>query len=126
MDQFLVLLQDISLKFLPFIGCLTLVFLIILIRKLILLLHDLSKTLERVNTTIDSANRTIEDLQEPLNTVKNVAKSIDKANAFGNKLVEDAFKFVVENINNFIDFFKNLFSKKENKIVNEEVEKNNE
>lgn len=125
MDQFLILLQDISLKILPFIGCLVLGFLISLIRKLILLIHDLTKTLERVNKTIDSANRTLDDLQEPLNTVKNVASSIDRANAFGNKVVEDAFKFVAENINNFIDFFKNLFSKNSEEIENSEEEKIN-
>ena len=126
MDQFLILLQDISLKVLPFIGCLSLGFLIALIRKLILLIHDLTKTLERVNKTIDSANRTIDDLQEPLNVVKNVANSIDRANAFGNKVVEDAFKFVVDNLNNFIDFFKNLFGKKEDKIENTEGDISNE
>ncbi len=80
------------------------------------LLHDLTLSLGKVNKTIDDANMTIEQFQQPLQTVKNVAVSIDKANAWGNKVVVDSFTFLAENLANIVEYFKKVFAKPEKEI----------
>lgn len=155
MDAFLNATYDICFKLLPFLGCLCLIFLMFFLRKCIVFLTTLSKTMNKVDQTIDTAekrlaqleapltslsdtvvkvNHTIDivdkrldQLEDPLTAAANVAKTVDAVNAYGNKIVKDAFLYLSENIGIFRDWILNTFHKKPtSSMVKEEKETENE
>ena len=118
MDNLLNGMYEVFSKILPFIGCLTLIALIVLMNKIILLLHDLTFTMKKINGTIDQVdetitqvNGTIDKFQTPVDTIVNISRSADKVNDYANKTVSDAIAFLSENINAFLDWLKNFLSK---------------
>lgn len=63
----------------PLLVVVVLCLLAILIFYLIKLVISLNDTVLKANNTIDLVDKTIEKIQDPLNTVSRVSKSIDKA-----------------------------------------------
>ena len=122
MDNLLNAMFDVFAKLLPFIRCLALIALIVLMHKIILFLHDIQFTLKKVNETVDGVNGSIEKFQEPIETVRNISRSADKVNDFSNKAVSDAIVFISENFNSFLDWLKEFFEKTSKKNTMEESE----
>lgn len=135
MDELLNGLYSVFSLLVPFMVCVFLFALVVLICKLITFLHDIKFTLSKVNDTIDNVNQTIgivdqslETLQTPLETIVNVAKTVDRANFFANRVVKDALDYISTNINTLLDWIKGLIAKiksgkaSANDVTSEEME----
>ena len=122
MDNLLNSMFEVFTKLLPFIRCLALIALIVLMHKIIMFLHDIQFTLKKVNETVDGVNGSIEKFQEPIETVRNISRSADKVNDFSNKAVSDAIVFISENFNAFLDWLKEFFEKTAKKQTPETAE----
>ena len=70
LENFFNSISFISIKLLPLLGIILLVYLIIMVKNLIVTLKTANKTLEEVNIQIRK-------LDVPLNTVSEISKSID-------------------------------------------------
>ncbi len=118
MDQLLTGLYEVFSKLVPFFLCLLFLAVILLCRAIIVFLRDLKFTMDRVNRTLDDAlitvneaNRLLENLHEPLDTVVNIARTVDRVDAFTNRMFQEAFSLIATNISIFVDWLKKLFSK---------------
>ena len=138
MDNLLNGLYSVFSLLVPFMVCVFLLALVVLIFKVVTFLHDLkftlgkvNETIDNVNTTIGFANQSLETLQQPLETIVNVAKTVDRANFFANRVVKDALDYISTNINTLLDWIKGLVAKikkaktsvsEADEIVSEEAE----
>jgi len=98
MDEFLIILSDYCLLFLPILGCIILVFIVLMVRKAIKFIDELNLTLNKVNKSIDTLDKSLEQLQVPLNTVVTISHTIDTIHAYGSKAISELIDFIVENI----------------------------
>ncbi|MDD3923612.1 MAG: hypothetical protein PHP11_00725 [Erysipelotrichaceae bacterium] len=98
MDEFLIILSDYCLLFLPILGCIILVFIVLMVRKAVKFIDELNLTLNKVNKSIDTLDKSLEQLQVPLNTVVTISHTIDTIHAYGSKAISELIDFIVENI----------------------------
>lgn len=98
MDEFLIILSDYCLLFLPILGCIILVFIVLMVRKAIKFIDELNLTLNKVNKSIDTLDKSLEQLQVPLKTVVTISHTIDTIHAYGSKAISELIDFIVENI----------------------------
>lgn len=98
MDELLVILADISRKLLPILGCVALIFLFVLLRKMITFVNNLNTSVLKVNNTIDTVDRSLQQLQVPLNTAVTISHTIDTVHDYGKKAFKELIDFIVENI----------------------------
>ncbi|MEA5026256.1 MAG: hypothetical protein VB012_01215 [Erysipelotrichaceae bacterium] len=98
MDELLVALANISRQLLPFLGCLVLIFLFLLIRRLIKFFDELSVSLSKVNSTIDNVDKSLEQLRIPLNTAVTISHTIDTIHGYSVKAVNELLEFIVSNL----------------------------
>ena len=130
MDQLLNGLYDVFSKLVPFFLCLLFLAVILLCRSIIVFLRDLKFTVDRVNRTLDDAmitvneaNKLLENLHEPLDTVVNIARTVDRVDAFTNKMFQEAFSLIATNISVFVDWLKKLFGKENAASAEDAAEK---
>ena len=81
MDALLTSLSAVSLQLLPVLGAFVLIFVLVLLKKV----FDL---LKKVDKTIDQVDVTLKKIEEPLDTVVKVSRTID----FVNSAAENAVK----------------------------------
>ena len=90
-------IKDVSECLLPLLGVLVLVALFIAIIEIIKLLKTTNETLVKTHGTIDLVDDSLKKVQEPLDSVVKVAKTVDKAHDATVKAVDDAKDYVVKN-----------------------------
>ena len=120
LDDFFNSISFISIKLLPLLGIILLVYLIIMVKNLIITLKTANKTLEEVNIQIRK-------LDVPLNTVSEISKSIDNVH----ELTKESIKSISVNIYQALNTIKEQIQrilKKENNVenvVNESIQEEN-
>ena len=98
MDSFISSLYEICNLLLPMIGVVVLVVLIITLVKVGRLLDTVNDTVEKTQGSIKLVEATLDKVQEPVETVVKVTKSIDKAHDASVKAIDDAKVYVNKNI----------------------------
>ena len=110
LENFFNSISFISIKLLPLLGIILLVYLIIMVKNLIVTLKTANKTLEEVNIQIRK-------LDVPLNTVSEISKSIDSVH----ELTKESVKSISVNIYQALNTIKEQIQrilKKENNVEN--------
>ena len=100
MDTFIWDLYEICSLLLPIVGVVVLVVLIVVLIKIGKLLDTANVTVEKTQGSIKLVEATLDKVQEPVDTVVKVSKSIDKAHDAGVKAIDDAKVYVNRNIEN--------------------------
>lgn len=123
LENFFESISFISLKVLPLLGVVLLVYLIIMIKNVITCLKSATKTL-------DEANNQLRKLDVPLNTVAEISKSVDYVHDLTKESMKSVSTTIYQNINMIKEWFNNMLhkTKKEECEVQEtaEVETPNE
>ena len=109
LESFFESISFISLKVLPLLGAVLLVYLIIMIKNVITCLKSATKTL-------DEANNQLRKLDVPLNTVAEISKSVDYVHDLTKESVKTVSTTVYQNMNQV----KELFNKAIHKVKKEE------
>ena len=99
----------VSLKILPLLGVVLLVYLIVMIKNLITCLKSATKTL-------DEANNQLRKLDVPLNTVAEISKSVDYVHDLTKESVKSVSTTIYQNMNQL----KELFNKTIHKVKKED------
>lgn len=97
-DELIQIVSDLCLKFLPILGVVLLVYLIILLRRILNLLQNVNHTVDTVNKTVEEVNMQIRKLDAPLNTVAAISLSVDHLHELGQKAVSNTAQMILENI----------------------------
>ena len=109
LENFFESISYISLKVLPLLGVVLLVYLIIMIKNVITCLKSATKTL-------DEANIQIRKLDVPLNTVAEISKSVDYVHDLTKESVKSVSTTVYQNMNTVKEWFNNLLHKNKNEV----------
>ena len=92
LESFFESISFISLKVLPLLGAVLLVYLIIMIKNVITCLKSATKTL-------DEANNQLRKLDVPLNTVAEISKSVDYVHDLTKESVKSVSTTIYQNMN---------------------------
>lgn len=109
LESFFESISFISLKVLPLLGVVLLVYLIIMINNVITCLKSATKTL-------DEANNQLRKLDVPLNTVAEISKSVDYVHDLTKESVKTVSTTIYQNMNQL----KELFNKTIHKVKKED------
>lgn len=109
LESFFESISFISLKVLPLLGAVLLVYLIIMIKNVITCLKSATKTL-------DEANNQLRKLDVPLNTVAEISKSVDYVHDLTKESVKSVSTTIYQNMNQV----KELFNKTIHKVKKED------
>lgn len=109
LENFFESISFISLKVLPLLGAVLLVYLIIMIKNVITCLKSATKTL-------DEANNQLRKLDVPLNTVAEISKSVDYVHDLTKESVKTVSTTIYQNMNQV----KELFNKAIHKVKKED------
>lgn len=109
LENFFESISFISLKVLPLLGVVLLVYLIIMIKNVITCLKSATKTL-------DEANNQLRKLDVPLNTVAEISKSVDYVHDLTKESVKSVSTTIYQNMNQV----KELFNKTIHKVKKED------
>lgn len=109
LENFFESISFISLKVLPLLGVVLLVYLIIMIKNVITCLKSATKTL-------DEANNQLRKLDVPLNTVAEISKSVDYVHDLTKESVKTVSTTIYQNMNQV----KELFNKAIHKVKKED------
>ena len=109
LESFFESISFISLKVLPLLGVVLLVYLIIMIKNVITCLKSATKTL-------DEANNQLRKLDVPLNTVAEISKSVDYVHDLTKESVKSVSTTIYQNMNQV----KELFNKTIHKVKKED------
>ena len=91
-------LYEVCRSLLPIIGVVVLIILAVVLIKIGRLLDTVNITVEKTHGSIKLVEETLDKVQEPVDTVVKVSKSIDKAHDAGVKAIDDAKVYVNKNI----------------------------
>lgn len=91
-------LSDFCNLLLPIVGLAVLIVLAIVLIKVVKLLETANITIEKTHNSIKLVEDTLGKVQEPVDTVVKVAKTVDKVHDAGIKAVDDAKEYVTKNI----------------------------
>ena len=91
-------LYGVCRSLLPIIGVVVLIILAVVLIKIGRLLDTVNITVEKTHGSIKLVEETLDKVQEPVDTVVKVSKSIDKAHDAGVKAIDDAKVYVNKNI----------------------------
>ena len=105
-DDLIVSLRDISQLLLPTLGAVTLIFLILFIRKCIELVKEMTKRVAQLETTVKGVDQSIEKIQVPLDTVVKVSTSVDKVHDSAESAIRQASGFLSSNLENLKDYLR--------------------
>ena len=116
LEEFFNSISFVSLKVLPLLGVVLVIYLIIMVKNVITCLKSATKTL-------DEANIQIRKLDVPLNTVAEISKSVDYVHDLTKESVKSVSTTVYQNINMIKEWFNQLLhkTKKESAEVSKEV-----
>lgn len=111
LDNFFESISYISIKILPLLGVVLLVYLIIMIKNVITCLKSATKTL-------DEANNQLRKLDVPLNTVAEISKSVDYVHDLTKESVKSISTSIYQNMNQMKEWFNKTIHKvkKEEKV----------
>lgn len=130
MDVLLAALANVSRQLLPVLGCLVLIFLVVMISRVIKLLKDLSVSLDKVNKTIDNVDESLKQLQVPINTIVTISHTVDLVHAYSTKVAKETIDYIISYIALIKDWLMQLMHKKqsteENTIIKDEEESFND
>lgn len=107
LNNFFESISYISLKVLPLLGVVLLVYLIIMIKNVITCLKSATKTL-------DEANHQLRKLDVPLNTVAEISKSVDYVHDLTKESVKSVSTTIYQNLNTVKEWFNNMLHKTKN------------
>ena len=91
-------LYEVCRSLLPIIGVVVLIILAVVLIKIGRLLDTVNVTVEKTHGSIKLVEETLDKVQEPVDTVVKVSKSIDRAHDAGVKAIDDAKVYVNKNI----------------------------
>lgn len=116
LEEFFNSISFVSLKVLPLLGVVLVIYLIIMVKNVITCLKSATKTL-------DEANIQIRKLDVPLNTVAEISKSVDYVHDLTKESVKSVSATVYQNMNAIKEWFNHLLhkTKKETQEVSKEV-----
>lgn len=111
LEQFFESISYMSLKILPLLGVVLLIYLIIMIRNIIGCLQSATKTL-------DEANNQLRKLDVPLNTVAEISKSVD----YVHDLTKESMKTVSNSLYQYLTTLKATINRLIQKLKKEETD----
>ena len=114
LEDFFNSISFISLKVLPLLGVVLVVYLIIMIKNLITCLKSATKTL-------DEANNQLRKLDVPLNTVAEISKSVDYVHDLTKESVKSVSTTLYQNLNLIKEKFNQMLHKTKKEACNEET-----
>ncbi len=120
LENFFNSISFISIKLLPLLGIILLVYLIIMVKNLIVTLKTANKTLEEVNIQIRK-------LDVPLNTVSEISKSIDNVHELTKESVKSISVNIYQALNTIKEQIQRILKKENNveNVVNESIQEEN-
>lgn len=120
LENFFNSISFISIKLLPLLGIILLVYLIIMVKNLIVTLKTANKTLEEVNIQIRK-------LDVPLNTVSEISKSIDSVHELTKESVKSISVNIYQALNTIKEQIQRILKKENNveNVVNESIQEEN-
>lgn len=120
LENFFQSISYISIKLLPLLGIILLIYLIIMVKNLITCLKSATKTLDEVNVQIRK-------LDVPLNTVTEISKSIDNVHELTKESVKSISVNIYQALNTIKEQIQRLLKKENNveTVVNETVQEEN-
>ncbi|MEG0423281.1 MAG: histidine kinase [Erysipelotrichaceae bacterium] len=105
LDQLLELTSSVSMKLLPILGAIILVFLIVFVHHLIKVLTETKTTLLLVSKTIETANRDLQQLEKPLSTLNELSDTVDYVHEASKNAVRSAIVTILENFSSIKEWF---------------------
>ena len=120
LENFFNSISFISIKLLPLLGIILLVYLSIMVKNLIVTLKTANKTLEEVNIQIRK-------LDVPLNTVSEISKSIDSVHELTKESVKSISVNIYQALNTIKEQIQRILKKENNveNVVNESIQEDN-
>ena len=109
LESFFESISFISLKVLPLLGAVLLVYLIIMIKNVITCLKSATKTL-------DEANNQLRKLDVPLNTVAEISKSVDYVHDLTKESIKSVSLSLYQSINMLKEWINNLLHKTKEEV----------
>lgn len=106
-DTLLVSLKEICVLLLPILGCVILVYLILILRKVL-------GTLTKLESVITNVDGKITQLEGPLNTFTKLAVTIDGVHDASVRGVNGAVAFLVKHMETITNWFKTLLDEYNN------------
>lgn len=115
MDAFFASLSEISSLLLPTLGAVSLVFLIVVLKKVYDLLKEVIVIVSHMDQTLKVVDETLTEIQAPVKTVANVARGIDTVTNLTQHSLVSVSKLFIDNFDLIQSWFKSLFKSKEQK-----------
>lgn len=115
MDAFFASLSEISSLLLPTLGAVSLVFLIVVLKKVYDLLKEVIVIVSHMDQTLKVVDETLTEIQAPVKTVANVARGIDTVTNLTQHSLVSVSKLFIDNFDLIQSWFKSLFKPKEHK-----------
>lgn len=112
-DQFIEFFSRLCNQLLPILGCVLIIFLISLLRKIIKFFITLNTTLLTINTTVETTNEQIRKLDAPLNTVSELSETVDNLHKMSQNATKSALIAVLSNLNAIKDWILGQLEKDE-------------
>lgn len=113
LDQLLELTSSVSLKVLPILGVIALIFLIIFLKRLVTVVTNANHAVDSMKVTLDTTNRQLETLDKPLNTISELSDTVDAVHEASKTAVKSAAVAIVENFSTIKDWALNKTQKSE-------------
>ncbi|MEF9919789.1 MAG: histidine kinase [Erysipelotrichaceae bacterium] len=105
LDQLLELTSSVSMKLLPILGAIILVFLIVFVHHLIKVLTQTNTTLVAMSKTIEITNNELKQLEKPLATLNELSETVDCVHEASKNAVRSAFITIIENFSSIKEWF---------------------
>jgi uncharacterized protein YoxC len=120
MDALLQELNRVSILLLPILGVIVLIFIAVLLKRFLETIKRLNSTVEKLNHTIDTVDQVLVDIEKPVQTLVNIATTVDMVNSATVNLVKGAISGISANMSAIKSWFSNRFSHKEEEEVNQD------
>lgn len=115
LDQLLELLSNVSMKALPIVGFIALVFLILFFKHLIEVMKSLNVAVKKLENTLDTANKDLVSLEKPLQTLSDLSETVDYAHEASKQAVKSSVALVISNLSSIKDWCMQQIHKEDKK-----------
>lgn len=105
MDNLFEALHDVALILMPTLGAICLIILIVILVNIHKVVKQLTNTISNVDDVLISAKKSVDQLEQPLNTIANVASTVDKVNNSAVGIASKAVQFGLKNSDIISSFF---------------------